>query len=76
MRFIDVLNQVVIERTNAKFSRKLSEMECNLLVNMLLTNRAQHQLASLNSIDDIVDRLKMLNPSYINAINDSGALVL
>jgi len=76
MRFIDVLNQVLIERTSTKFSRKLSEMECDLLVDMLLTSRAQHQLASLSSTDDIVDRLKTLNPSYIDAINDSGALVL
>jgi hypothetical protein len=43
---------------------------------MLLTSRAQHQLASLSSTDDIVDRLKTLNPSYIDVINDSGALVL
>jgi hypothetical protein len=76
MRFIDVFNQVLIERTSAKFSSKLFEMECDLLVDMLLTSRAQHQLASLSSIDDIVDRLKTLNPSYIDAINDSGALVL
>jgi hypothetical protein len=76
MRFIDVLNQVLIERTSAKFFCKLSEMECDLLVDMLLTSKAQHQLASLSSTDDIVDRLKTLNPSYIDAINDSGALVL
>jgi hypothetical protein len=76
MRFIDVFNQVLIERTTAKFSRKLSEMECDLLVDMLLTSRAQHQLASLSSTDDIVNRLKTLNPSYIDVINDSGALVL
>ncbi len=76
MRFIDVLNQVLIERTSAKFSHKLSKMECDLLVDMLLTSRAQHQLTSLSSTDDIVDRLKTLNPSYIDAISDSGALVL
>jgi hypothetical protein len=51
-------------------------MECDLLVDMLLTSRAQHQLASLSSTNDIVDRLKTLNPSYIDVINDSGALVL
>jgi hypothetical protein len=76
MRFIDVPNQVLIERTSGKFSRKLSEMECDLLIEMLLTSRAQHQLVSLSSTDDIVDRLKTLNPSYIDAINDNGALVL
>jgi hypothetical protein len=76
MRFIDVLKQVLIECISAKFSRKLSEMECDLLDDMLLTSRVQHQLASLSSTDDIVDHVKTLNPFYIDAINDSGALVL
>ena len=68
MSFVETFNKSFIRFSTFKITCNLAKMVGDSFFNLKLSGRACHKLASLGANDDVIILLKILNPSWCDAL--------